>query len=51
MIRDTRRLIQAVSGEHDTLFELWTKTERVMKAMMQMKKLDLLALQRAYDGY
>ncbi len=26
------------------------KSERAMKAMMQMKKLDLPALQRAYDG-
>jgi len=23
MMRDTRRRIQAVSGEHDALFELW----------------------------
>jgi hypothetical protein len=26
------------------------KSDRVMKALLQMKKLDLAALQRAYDG-
>lgn len=28
----------------------WRRTERVMKALLQMKKLDLAALRRAYDG-
>jgi hypothetical protein len=27
------------------------KSERAMRAMMHMKKLDLPALQRAYDGH
>jgi len=26
------------------------RSERAMKALLQMKKLDLAALQRAYDG-
>lgn len=26
------------------------KSQRVMKAMLQMKKIDVAALQRAYDG-
>lgn len=53
----------AVDGEYGlswqivpkALFEMYgsgvsAKSERAMKAMPQMKKLDLAALQKAYDG-